>query len=69
MAQGGSITSGARATRELMMTGDKAPGVDRSDTGVRGEAIAAGVEYDLVEGELVPRGPGARPWDPTLDMP
>lgn len=51
------------------MTGDKAPGVDRSDTGVRGEAIAAGVEYDLVEGELVPRGPGARPWDPTLDMP
>ena len=50
------------------MTGENPPGANRSVKNLPREVIADGVEYELVEGELLPHPPHARPWDPTLDL-
>ena len=50
------------------MTGDSPPDATPTAKSVPREVIAAGVEYELVEGELMPRSADARPWDPAVDL-
>lgn len=50
------------------MTGENPPGANRSAKNLPREVIADGVEYEFVEGELVPRDPDGRPWDPSVDL-
>ncbi len=48
------------------MTGENPPGADRSVRNTPQDDLEDGVEYEYVDGELMPRG--SRPWDPMLDL-
>ena len=50
------------------MTGENPPGADRYVKSLPGEVTVEGDEYEFVEGELMPRAPHERPWDPMLDL-
>ncbi|WP_157813864.1 MULTISPECIES: hypothetical protein [unclassified Microbacterium] len=50
------------------MTGENPTGANRSPTSLPREFFDGGVEYEIVEGELLPRGPHARAWDPAIDL-
>ncbi len=50
------------------MTGKNPTDANRSQTSPLRDFFDGGIEYEIVEGELLPRGPHARAWDPTVDL-
>lgn len=43
-------------------------GTNRSPTSLPHEFFDGGTEYEIVEGELLPRGPHSRPWDAATEL-
>jgi hypothetical protein len=50
------------------MTGRNPTDTNRPATSQPHAAFDAGVEYEIVEGELLPRGASFRPWDPAVEL-
>lgn len=67
MQSGASEARGAE-NQGCGMTGENPTGANRSPTSLPREFFDGGVEYEIVEGELLPRGPHARAWDPAVDL-
>lgn len=50
------------------MTGKKPMSANRSATSLPHEYFDGGMEYEIVEGELLPRGPHSRAWDAATEL-
>lgn len=50
------------------MTGKESTGASRSPTSLPIELFDEGTEYEIVEGELLPRGPHSQAWDSATEL-
>ena len=50
------------------MTGRNPTGTTRPSTSVPRAAFDGGIDYEIVEGELLPRGPRSRAWDAATEF-
>jgi hypothetical protein len=50
------------------MTGRNPTDTDRPSTSLPGAAFDGGLDYEIVEGELLPRGPRSRAWDAATEL-
>lgn len=50
------------------MTGRNPTGTDRHPMSLPYASFDGGIDYEIVEGELLPRGPRSRAWDAATEF-